>query len=114
MRRDKYIIVQAPTYVATESGGTRSIYTTYWSGWAKVDEVGYNTGMQEGQFVGNKSINIELWKNAKSNAINTEMRISYRDKIYLINSLIEIDRFTLQITANLKELNKFTLIPPTT
>ena len=112
MRRDKYIIIQSPTYVSTDTGGTRAIYSAYWTGWAKVTESNYSTAMQEGQFAGNKSITIELWKNAKTGSLNTEMRISYRDKIYLINSIIELDRFTLQITANLKELIQ-SIIDPT-
>ena len=114
MRRDKYIIIQSPTYVSTDTGGTRSIYTAMWSGWAKVSESGYNTAMQEGQFAGNKGITVELWKNAKTNSLTSEMRISYRDKIYLINSIIELDRFTLQLTANLKELVNSTIFPPST
>jgi head-tail adaptor len=114
MRRDKYIIIQSPTYTQTESGGTRAIYTGFWSGWAKVSEGSYNTGMQEGQFAGNKGLTVELWKNAKTNALTTEMRISYRDKIYLINSIIELDRFTLKLTANLKELVDSTIFPPST
>jgi head-tail adaptor len=114
MRRDKYIMIQAPSYTSTDTGGTRSIYSVYWSGWAKVSEGNYNTGMQEGQFTGNKGITVELWKNAKTDALTTEMRISYREKMYLINSIIEIDRFTVQLTANLKELVDSTIFPPST
>jgi hypothetical protein len=114
MRRDKYIIIQSPTYNQTESEGTRAVYTAFWTGWAKVTEASYSTSMQEGQFAGNKGLTIELWKNAKTGSLTTEMRISYRDQIYLINSIIEIDRFTLQLTANLKELVNSTIFPPST
>jgi len=114
MRRDKYITIQSPTYTETPTGGTRAMYTVYWSGWAKVEEAKYNTGMQEGQFTGNKMLTVELWKNAKTDALTTDMRIIYREKTYLINSIIELDRFTLQLSANIKELVSSTIYPPST
>ena len=103
MRRDKFISIQEPILTLGATGGTREIYVNYWTGWCNVFEGNYNTSMEEGQFVGNKSIRIEIWKNAKTDRINTAMRIDYRSKTYLINSLREIDRFTLELTATIKE-----------
>lgn len=103
MRRDKFISIQEPIMTIGATGGTREIYVNYWTGWCKVNEGNYNTSMEEGQFVGNKGIRIELWKNAKTDRINTSMRIDYRSKTYLINSIREIDRFTLELTASIKE-----------
>lgn len=103
MRRDKFISIQEPIMTIGETGGTREIYVNYWTGWCKVNEGNYNTSMEEGQFVGNKGIRIELWKNAKTDRINTAMRIDYRSKTYMINSIREIDRFTLELTASIKE-----------
>ena len=59
--------------------------------------------MEEGQFVGNKMITVQLWKNGKTDKVNTAMRIAYRSKNYLINSIRELDRFTLEVTAMTKE-----------
>ena len=103
MRRDKFISIQEPIMTIGATGGTREIYVNYWTGWCKVNEGNYNTSMEEGQFVGNKGIRIEMWKNAKTDKINTSMRIDYRSKTYLINSIREIDRFTLELTASIKE-----------
>lgn len=104
MRRDKFVSIQEPILTIGPTGGTREIYVNYWTGWCRVDEGSYNTGMEEGQFVGNKSIRITIWKNAKTHQINTAMRIDYRSKTYLINSVRELDRFTLEITATIKEI----------
>lgn len=103
MRRDKFVSIQEPILTIGPTGGSREIYVNYWTGWCKVNEGNYNTSMEEGQFVGNKGIRIEMWKNAKTDKINTSMRIDYRSKTYLINSIREIDRFTLELTASIKE-----------
>lgn len=109
MRRDKFISIQEPILTVGATGGTREIYVNYWTGWCNVFEGNYGTSMEEGQFTGNKSIRLELWKNSKTHQINTAMRIDYRSKTYLINSIREIDRFTLEITATIKEFPTATL-----
>ena len=103
MRRDKFISIQEPILTVGATGGTREIYVNYWTGWCAVFEGNYNTGMEEGQFVGNKGIRVQIWKNGKTDRISTAMRIDYRSKTYLINSIREIDRFTLELTASIKE-----------
>lgn len=109
MRRDKFISVQEPIITVGESGGSREVYVNYWTGWAKIDELSYNTTSEEGQYVGNKPIKITLWKNSKTDKITTAMRIDYRSKTYLINSIREIDRFDLEIIATIKEVPTATL-----
>jgi head-tail adaptor len=103
MRRDKFVSIQEPIITVGATGGTREIYVNYWTGWARVDEGNYNTRMEEGQFVGNKGVRLTIWKNAKTDKINTAMRIDYRSNTYLINSIREVDRFTLEITGTIKE-----------
>jgi head-tail adaptor len=109
MKRDKFIIIQEPIMTVGPTGGTREIYVQYWSGWGQVNERSYGTSMEEGQFSGNKTIQVMLWKNGKTDKINTAMRIDYRSNTYLINSIREIDRFTLELTAVIKELPDVTL-----
>lgn len=109
MRRDKFISIQEPILTVGATGGTREIYVNFWTGWCNVFEGNYGTSMEEGQYTGNKSIRLELWKNSKTHQINTAMRIDYRSKTYLINSIREIDRFTLEITATVKEFPTATL-----
>lgn len=105
MKRDKYITIQEPIFIQGDTGGTRESFVQYWSGWASVTEKNYNTITEEAQFVGQKSITINLWKNGKTDKVNSTMRVDYRSNIYLINSIIELDRFTLQLTATIKERN---------
>ena len=103
MRRDKFVSIQEPIITVGATGGTRQIYVNYWTGWARVDEGNYSTRMEEGQFVGNKGVRLTIWKNAKTDKINTAMRIDFRSNTYLINSIREVDRFTLEITGTIKE-----------
>jgi head-tail adaptor len=109
MRRDKFVSIQEPIMTLGATGGTREIYVNYWTGWVRVDELAYSTSMEEGQYVGNKMIRIQIWKNAKTDKINTAMRIDYRSNTYLINSIRELDRFTLEVTGMIKEIPNVTL-----
>lgn len=104
MKRDKFISIQEPIITIGSTGGTREMYVQFWTGWASVDELSYSTGMEQGQYVGNKSIKVVLWKNRKTDKINTSMRIDYRSKTYLINSIRELDRFTMEVIATIKEM----------
>lgn len=104
MKRDKFISVQKATTVLTDTGGSRSTWTTHWSGWARVDEMTYNTAMEESQWTGNKNIRVNIRKFPVTEMINSTMRIVYRGQNYLINSKVELDRFTFQLMASIKEL----------
>ena len=105
MKRDKYIAVQASINSVGATGGSRATWITHWTGWASIDENNYSTTMEQSQWVGNKSIKVNIRKFPVTEQINSSMRIIYRDQVYLINSKIELDRFTYQITATIKERN---------
>jgi SPP1 family predicted phage head-tail adaptor len=103
MKRDKFIVIQAPVNQTTSTGGSRNVaWTTFFSGWANVVESTYTTAMEESQFTGNKAVQVNIRKNGKTDNITTSMRMIYRDKQYLINSVRELDRFTLELMAKIK------------
>lgn len=104
MKREKFIVVQKPTYTQTATGGSTVMFSVFWQGWAQVDEKGYTTGLQSSQFEGNQPVIFNIRKNAISDQINQDYRIDYRGKNYQIAGIREIDRFTIEITAVSKKL----------
>ena len=105
MKRDKFITVQKAVTTVGATGGSRSTWTTHWTGWASVEEMTYSTAIEESQWTGNKSIRVNIRKFPVTDLINSTMRIVYRNTTYLINSKVELDRFTYQIMASTKETN---------
>ena len=105
MKRDKFILIQSPLNIVSPSGGSRSIWTTYCSGWANVVEGNYNTTLQEGQFDGRKGITFSVKKNSLTEKITTAMRVDFRGEIYLIQMVKELDRFTLELSATQKDIS---------
>ena len=105
MKREKYITIQTPVNTVTATGGSRNTsWAVYWSGWAEIAENTYQTAMEESQWSGNKAVRVNIRKNGTTDNITTSMRMIYRDKPYLINSVKEIDRFTLELMAKIKIL----------
>lgn len=104
MVRDKYIFVRVPEFTDGATGGSTTTYTEYWKGWAKVNENPYVTGMESGQIVGNKPATFNIHKNEVSKNITSNMLLFYRGEDYLISSIIELDPFSLQLTARKKNL----------
>jgi SPP1 family predicted phage head-tail adaptor len=103
LKRSKYITIQEPVNTVTATGGSRNTsWTTFWSGWCEIVESTYTTAMEESQFTGNKAVQVNIRKNGKTDNITTSMRMIYRDKQYLINSVRELDRFTLELMAKIK------------
>lgn len=102
MKRDKWLIIQKATYTLTETGGSRATWVTHWQGWASVEESTYRTAMEESQWAGNKSIKINVRKFPVTGQINSSYRVNYRGIVYLIGSVRELDRFTLEIIASTK------------
>jgi len=102
MKRDKWLIIQKSTTTVGQTGGSRSTWTTHWQGWANVEESTYNTAMEEGQWSGNKAIKCNVRKFPITGEINSTYRINYRGINYLIGSVRELDRFTLEIMASTK------------
>ena len=96
-------MIQASINTVTATGGSRSTWVTYWSGWARIDEKAYSTTLEQSQWTGNHTINIAIKKYPVTDMINTTMRVLYRNELYLINSKVELDRFTLQFTASKKQ-----------
>jgi head-tail adaptor len=106
MKREKYIFVQQEIFTQGDTGGSRSMWQMFWGGWAKVTESSYATALEEGQWSGNKAIRFEVRKNSITEKIATDMRVVYRDKKYLIDSVVEVDKFSLSIMAKIKERNQ--------
>lgn len=104
MKRDKYILIQKPIFTATETGGTKAAYTVFWQGWAEVIEKTYSTTLEQSQWTGNKMLTFNIRKNGKTDQLTTDMRISYRGKIYDLDAIREIDRFTLEVNAKIKQV----------
>jgi SPP1 family predicted phage head-tail adaptor len=103
LKRSKYITIQEPVNTITATGGSRNTsWSVFWSGWAEVLESTYQTAMEESQWTGNKAVQVNIRKNGKTDNITTSMRMIYRDKQYLINSVRELDRFTLELMAKIK------------
>ena len=113
MKRDKFIIVQRGIFTVGETGGSRTTWASHWTGWANVEEMTYTTAMEESQWTGNKTIRVNIRKFPVTEKINSTMRIIYRGQTYLINSKVELDRFTYQIMASVKELNELEVEEPT-
>lgn len=105
MNRDKFLIIQKPIFIPTMTGGSRSTWLVHWSGWGQVKEMGYNTGLEQSQIVGNKTIKITIRKFPVTAEITTSDKLVYRENEYIINSITEIDRFNYEMTAILKERN---------
>jgi SPP1 family predicted phage head-tail adaptor len=103
MRRDKFITVQKAVTVDGSTGGSRSTWVPHWQGWAQVKDMTYKTVLEQSQWTGNKSIQVNIRKFPITDAINTSMRVLYRDEVYLIGAKIELDRFTLQLLAITKQ-----------
>jgi SPP1 family predicted phage head-tail adaptor len=103
LKRSKYITIQEPVNTVTATGGSRNTsWSVFWSGWCEIVESTYTTAMEESQFTGNKAVQVNIRKNGKTDNITTSMRMIYRDKQYLINSVRELDRFTLELMAKIK------------
>ena len=102
MKRDKWLIIQKATTTKGDTGGSRTTWLTYWQGWAMVEESTFSTAMEEGQWSGNKAIKCNVRKFPNTNQIDATYRISYRGVNYLIGSVRELDRFTLEIMATTK------------
>lgn len=104
MVRDKYIYIRVPEYTVGDTGGSTATYTEFWKGWAKVNENPYITGLESGQYVGNKPATFNINKNEISKNINSTMLLFYRGDEFLISSIVELDSFSLLITARKKDL----------
>jgi hypothetical protein len=105
MNRDKFLIVQKPVFVNTATGGSRSTWLVHWTGWGQVKELNYSTGLEQSQIVGSKAIKFTIRKFPITSVINTNDKIIYHNKEYIIDSISEIDRFNYEMIAIHKERN---------
>jgi head-tail adaptor len=97
--RDKYIVIQKPTFVKDAQGGNTQTLSVIFKGWANVHEGSYKQGMEFGLPIGQLPITVKVRKNSVTTTVDNSCLLTYRGRAYNINMIRELDKFTLEIIA---------------